>query len=361
MLISLFFLLDALPLTSGFGVLMPSPLISQSSLQMTYRKDLVTDLELPNLTGNTLEAIVGGNAEEGWIVEPCHLKELLPVASARKCQIYLAQVGNNPDQNEESSLAIVKLSANIGAIKWEASAYQLLNDVLSERDRSAFVHTFGMVQPSESTSNCAGLIMERGTDNLRFQIRKKGAFRGQKLKEGFYRVIKIVNALHKHNFVWTEIKAENFVVLYGQHTLLKGIDLESVVPVNHYLKAYSAEACPPEFPAQEIYRSLPKIKGTTNFDVWGLGMVLFEMATGKPLYEAGLQDIEYIRSELINIDATLERAHQKLRLGVPSGAREIVQACLAKDPNDRPSCEELLANPYFAGFEANSYADISVV
>ena len=127
---------------------------------------------------------------------------------------------------------------------------------------------------------------------------------------------------------------------------IKGIDLESAIPAHDWLRVYTAEACPPEFPVEELYRSLPKMRVDPSFDMWGLGLVLYEMATGKPFYAAGLTDLEYIQSQLRYPDAALARAQQKL-LSVPPQPRAIITKCMSLNPADRSSCLELLQDPYF--------------
>lgn len=150
----------------------------------------------------------------------------------------------------------------------------------------------------------------------------------------------IVHTLHSHGLVWTELKAENFVMTnttLSQHTAadgiaeedsmlffgIKGIDLESVIPAHDWLRVYAAEACPPEFPVDELYKSLPKMRIDPSFDMWGLGLVLYEMATGKPFY-AGRVDGFGIHYQ----SAPLPRSRHL-------------------NPEDRPRCLELLQDPFF--------------
>jgi serine/threonine protein kinase len=58
---------------------------------------------------------------------------------------------------------------------------------------------------------------------------------------------------------------------------------------------YTPEACPPEFPMESLYVCLPEIKPDYSFDIWGLGILLFEIATGKPFYDGGLTDVDFIK------------------------------------------------------------------
>lgn len=311
--------------------------------------------DMPLLCGQ----VVNSPYNQGYL-----LAELLPVASAKKCQIYEAFREGSPPEIMDSehpfyNPLVCKLSANLQGMEWESEAYQLLDQRLSPEERQAFVQVYDCILPSPTTQNRAGLVMEKGLENLRFQIRNKGAYRGEKLRQAMQTVIFIVHILHSHGLVWTELKAENFVMTNTTSSAnpaeekdtmfffgIKGIDLESVIPAHDWLRVYTAEACPPEFPVDELYRSLPKMRVDPSFDMWGLGLVLYEMATGKPFYDAGLTDLEYIQSQLRYPEAALARAQQKL-LGIPVQPRAIITKCMSLNPADRPSCLELLQDPYF--------------
>lgn len=313
--------------------------------------------DMPLLCGQIVHSPYNNN--QGYL-----LTELLPVASAKKCQIYEAFREGTPAEIMDSehpfyNPLVCKLSANLQGMEWESQAYQLLDQRLSPEERQAFVTVYDCILPSPVTQNRAGLIMEKGLENLRFQIRNKGAYRGEKLRQAMQTVIFIVHILHSHGLVWTELKAENFVMtnttssanpILEKDTMfffgIKGIDLESVIPAHDWLRVYTAEACPPEFPVDKLYRSLPKMRVDPSFDMWGLGLVLYEIATGKPFYAAGLTDLEYIQNQLRYPEAALARAQQKL-LSVPPQPRAIITKCMSLNPADRPSCLELLQDPYF--------------
>lgn len=340
--------------TSSFTPRTPSPRHSATQLQGANAEQPSTEgldfSDTPMLCGQTVFSTFDPSV--GYL-----LTDLLPVASAKKCQIYEAYRHNTPP--EHNVPLVCKLSGNLRGMEWEAEAYQMLDARLSPEERSGFVQVYDMIAPSEATQHRAALIMEKGLDNLRFQIRNNSAYRGEKLRQAMQTIIYIVHVLHSHGLVWTELKAENFVMTNTTNTNsnpessnqmfyfgIKGIDLESVIPAHDWLRVYTAEACPPEFPVEELYKSLPRMRVDPSFDMWGLGLVLYEIATGKPFYAAGLTDLEYIRSQLANPEAALARAHQKL-LSIPPQPRAMIQRCMSINPADRPTCLDLLQDPYF--------------
>ena len=133
--------------------------------------------------------------------------------------------------------------------------------------------------------------------------------------------------------------------------MIKGADLESMCGHKDNVRVYSAEVYPPEFPTEELYNGPPpKIPLEYSFDVWGLGMVLFEMVTGEPLLTLQkTYDVEYIRSRLRNPQELVDEVHAKLDAmkDIDDGAKELVKRCLIVDPKQRCSCEDLLNDDYF--------------
>eukprot|EP00957_Ditylum_brightwellii_P172514 13134194-Ditylum_brightwellii.AAC.1 len=114
----------------------------------------------------------------------------------------------------------------------------------------------------------AGFVMECGLENLRGYIWRHGSYTGEKLRKAMETIIRIVHAMHKHDVVWTELKAENFIVFDGD--IIKGADLESIAAHGETLRIYTAEAYPPDFPADDLYERLPQQPLEYSYDIWGL-------------------------------------------------------------------------------------------
>lgn len=191
---------------------------------------------------------------------------------------------------------IVKLSKNIGSIQVEHEVYRTIESQLSKDERDCFVQIYDHIEEPNCVPGKSALVMEKGEDDIRTHLHKFGRFEGPELRSTMQKVIRIVEALHNKGMVWTEIKAENFVV--QRDGTIKGIDLESVIYHQNYLQMYTAETVPPEFPLADIYQCVPEIQPEYSFDMWGLGIVMFEMATGNSFYDGGLKDIEFIKVRL---------------------------------------------------------------
>lgn len=325
--------------------------------------DYVNDKNLDISTTRVGEVLLGGKYM---------LTGYIPVPSL-KCDIYKAYPLNPQGQIQGDQPLIVKFSNS--NLDLEYVNYQRLWACLTPEQENLFVKIHDRIpgnalpvnewgQPPPASSNIGdvspeshhppGIVMERGYDNLRVFVRKYGAYKGDALRQAFYSVISAVHALHSNNLIWTELKPENFVVTPKG---IKAIDLESIVPTNELLQVYTAEACPPEFPLEEMYKTLPEMAVTEAFDVWGLGLVLFEMATGHSFYAEGMMDLEFIKRQLRNVDRTLLQARAKLRghpNSIDSQAASIIMACLHPDPRERPSCQQLLASTYFSAMTDGS-------
>lgn len=248
---------------------------------------------------------------------------------------------------------VIKLSHNIEQIELEHRIYGDLFSRLSEERKNLFVRAYDWVTASPLTSGRVGFVMECGLENLRGYVWRNGPYTGKQLRNAMKNVIGIVHSLHELGVVWTELKAENFIVF--QDDSIKAVDLESIAAHNEYPRAYTAETYPPEFPAESLYQCLPQIPVDYKFDVWGLGLVLFEIAVGEPLFTLQkTYDVDYIKKRLSNPEGIVQEANQKM-WKVDAGAKNIIRQCLAVDPNERMSCQELLQEEYFQPKPASHY------
>lgn len=169
---------------------------------------------------------------------------------------------------------------------------------------------------------------------------------GPTLKEAMSSVVQTINALHQLGTIWTEVKAENFVVLPDGS--IKAVDLESLAAHGECLRCYSAETYPPEFPPDSLYNEMPQMPLLDySFDIWGLGLVLLEVAIGEPLFTLQrTYDVEYIRERLKDPQGIVDEARQRMEHVDPL-ARDVILQCLVLDPNKRSTCEQLLKHEYF--------------
>jgi hypothetical protein len=85
----------------------------------------------------------------------------------------------------------------------------------------------------------------------------------------------------------------------------------------------------PAYVAPERLDGLPAEPAT---DVYGLGVLLFEMVTGQPPYPVETWE---------ELDEARQKGPDTLPGTLPADFREVVERCLAEDPDDRPSADTI--------------------
>ena len=237
----------------------------------------------------------------------------------------------------------VKLSPHAEAMDREDRNYRAVTSGIGNRSR--FVKRFEYINAESSYGNKAALIMERGTEDLKGFIEQVGALEGSLIRDAVTSAILCVEAVHSADLVWTDLKAENFVVIErGDSVDFRGIDLESAMPRKDNPVDYSPEACPPEFAVAFLEDGGQNFILEPSYDIWSLGTLIYELATGKALFE-GMDPLD-ITQALVEYqpgqDVLAEISDPKLS--------DLVQQCLQKDPSARPKVAELLQHPYLARF-----------
>jgi serine/threonine protein kinase len=133
------------------------------------------------------------------------------------------------------------------------------------------------------------------------------------------------------------MKTENFVITAtGQ---FKGIDLESAMPVKDNPVDYSPEGTPPEFARAFLAGDGPYFVLQYNYDIWSLGMLFYELATGKGYFE-GKSPVQITKILRDGPDIDLREVED-------AQLRNLIGQCLQLDPRKRPSILQILLHPYF--------------
>ncbi len=304
----------------------------------------------------------GGNNEDIYLLVGNLIK-----SSSKRSQIYYAYKADK-DGNPSGPKLTVKLTNSVERLSREDKNY---NRVFSkgrvlfslQGSGSCYVKKvafFPDVDQSPSTKGIpkgnSALILESGDQNLRvFLTNSKSGLTGGELRKAAVSVSRCVEAMHSSGLVWTDLKAENFVLVSNgggggaTETEVKGIDLESAVPVKSSPEDYSPEACPPEFAAAEKAGLGFEFEVQKNYDSWSLGMLFYELATGKN-YFAGQSE-----NAIFNLLASPEKIVDPNDPETVAGLeaiqderfRDLARSCLSMNPKKRPSIEQILLHPYF--------------
>jgi hypothetical protein len=238
----------------------------------------------------------------------------------------------------------VKLSQNMEAMSREDGNYRAVT--FGRTNRGKFVKHFEFV-PAVSSGTKSALVMERGTGDLKGFVEQVGALEGGLLRDAVSAAVQCVQAVHDANLVWTDLKAENFVVVEERLGTVgfRGIDLESAMPKDGNPVDYSPEACPPEFAKAFLADGGQRFVLHPSYDIWSLGTLIYEIATGRPLFD----DLEPI--EITKTLPTYKPGDDVFDAIPDDDVRDIVQQCLQPDPKARPTISQLSKHPYLpSGF-----------
>lgn len=319
--------------SSGSKYMLGSPkLMKQSggkggaySLQSLQRKARVEN----DLNGD----VIGDDARQYLLVgQSC-------MSTSRKSTIFKAYKSTRDGLPVGEPLT-VKVSKNWEAIEREAANYQRITKAGVTRGQFVslidFLPTASVI--TKRYAQQSALVMERGALDLKKYININGALDGKELRDAASAAAQCLQAVHDSGLVWTDMKTENFVVTEdGQ---VKGIDLESAMPVRDNPVDYSPEATPPEFAKAFLAGDGPFFVLEQSYDMWSFGILLYELATGKGYWDGKSPVVitKALRNEP-EIDLTNEDIDKRLK--------DLIQKCLNLTPRKRPNMVQVLLHPYF--------------
>lgn len=272
-------------------------------------------------------------------------------STSGKSQIFAAYRADRNGQPTGNTLTI-KISSNCEAMERECRNYDLVTAGLFQglfMNKVEFIPDAG----PDFRKFCA-LVIETGKVDLKGLLasRENTGLEGKAMRNAAYRAAKTIQAMHSVSLVWTDLKAENFVLMPDSVDMagMVAIDLESAIPHGEYPVDYSPEACPPEFAKAFVAGEADEFVLDYSYDIWSYGMLMYELSTGEP-YFAGKSPAE-ITKALNDEDFRADpRAVESPQL------RGLIRMCLQNDPEKRPSIFQILLHPYFltSGFGRISF------
>lgn len=145
-------------------------------------------------------------------------------------------------------------------------------------------------------------------------------------------IAEAVAAVHAAGYVHRDIKAENVVLARRDRRLVpKLIDFG----IAHRLDPTAADPDAPEHGVCGTPRTMAPEQFALELidertDVWALGVLLYEMTSARLPFDVGTS----ARDEML---AIVTEPPLPLPATVDRGVRALVEACLSKDPHDRPA------------------------
>jgi hypothetical protein len=268
-------------------------------------------------------------------------------STSGKSQIWKAFKAGADGEPTGSPLT-VKLSSNYDSLSRENENF---DKVASGLLNGAFVKKYEFLPYVEASKkgfeSQSALIIESGIMDLKEFLKQRNfrPLQGKSLRDASAAAGQCIQAMHNSRMVWTDLKTENFVITEesgsdGGGLSVRGIDLESAQPFSGPPIDFSPEACPPEFAEAFLAGWGTRFVLGPSYDMWSLGMMLYELSTGKPYFsnKSGTVITTTLRNPAFVADVS---AVEDARL------RDLVGKCLKRDPEKRPSIIEFLLHPYF--------------
>ncbi|XP_064567492.1 cyclin-dependent kinase-like 2 [Zonotrichia leucophrys gambelii] len=187
----------------------------------------------------------------------------------------------------------------------------------------------------------------------------------ERVRKYLFQIMRAIAFCHSHNIIHRDIKPEN--ILVSQSGVVKLCDFGFARPLAASGEAYT------DYVATRWYRAPELLVGDSKYgrpvDVWAVGALITEMLTGEPLFpgDSDIDQLYHITKCLGNLIPrqqelfyknplfaglklpevkeleSLEKRYPKL----PAEALELAKECLQIDPDERPSCAQLLQGDFF--------------
>ncbi|KAM9832238.1 serine/threonine-protein kinase pim-3-like [Neosynchiropus ocellatus] len=254
------------------------------------------------------------------------------------CQLDLLAIGGNASvyagyrKGDKFPVAIKhiprefkEVAPNRGTIPVEVAVMKEL--AMGDAEKAAFISLLDYYELKKELI----LVLERPVPavDLYEYVKVRGdGMKEKKAQQIFKQLVMAAITLHSKNIFHRDIKMEN--ILIESRT-----DVPRVRLIDFGLSCFTKDNMssnffcgtsihvPPELKDCDSYRTVP-------ITVWQVGVVLYEMLHSDTLFKTS----KFLRNEL------------KIRENLSKGCQEVIRLCLARDPQERPSLDELLLHPW---------------
>lgn len=309
---------------------------AQRVAKLMYEKALKEARRAAQLKYDLTGEIVGGHMLSGKPIK----------STSGKSQIWTAYESDD-DGLPVGDPVIIKVSPVVEALERENENYKKATSGF-QSGQFVKVHEF-LPRAGESKQlykQCA-LVLEKGARDLKnyLSYQQDMKLQGGALRDAAMAAAKCLQAFHSSNLVWTDLKPENFVVMEdaissSNRLDVKGIDLESAMPYKDNPVDYSPESCPPEFAEAFLKGDAPYFELDYSYDIWSYGIFLYELSTGEGAFDG--KTPAQVTKALSDPDHEIDTD----KVEDPK-LRNLIKACLQKDPAKRPSINQILMHSYF--------------
>lgn len=265
--------------------------------------------------------------------------------SSGRSKLWTAYVEDKKSGLPTGDALAIKISSHREGMERDNRAYKKVTNGFLRKGE--FCRQRDFVPSIEGSKNECALVMDLGKEDLREFIDRQQQEDGvapRDLRDAASAAAQCLDAIHAAKLVWTDLKSENFVVFdTEEHIVVKGIDLESAMPLKSNPVDYSPEACPPEFATAYLSGEGSEFVLESSYDIWSFGMLLYELATGRGYFESK-SGVKYQPTQIMKTLCTIEPDVSAVK---DEKLRDLISQCLSVDPKKRPSISQVLLHSYF--------------
>ena len=244
---------------------------------------------------------------------------------------------------EQVAIKIIELEQfpdhNLEEIRKEIQIMRLSShpNILNYHVCFVFRTQLWMVMPLMECGSIAGILKHRFQDGLQDEVLIASI-----LKE----VLLALEYFHQHNQIHRDIKAGNILMSSEGKICLGDFGVASKLRIGNNARTFTGSPC---WMAPEVMDSGNGRGYDCKVDIWSFGITAIELAKGRPPL------IEHTPMKIILLVRNSEPPLLGKEERFGSSFKEMVNLCLQKDSERRPTAEALLRKKFFNKAKGSEY------
>ena len=270
----------------------------------------------------------------------------------RKNYEFISMLGNGSfgkvrlyrDKNYKELLFAIKTLKKEGITSYHFSLLKQEVDILSNMDHPNIVKYFGIFEDDYFIH----IVMEylKGQDLSKIiSLKNYTDFNENQMGQIIHQLLKALSFIHSKNIIHRDIKPENILFSDKRNIFsLKLIDFGLAT----FQEQEKKTAGTPMYMSPEMVDG----KGTYVSDIWSVGVVVYQMVTGKLPFDGGENDENQILYEHIKNDEYNKDTLNNVECS--DDVKDFIDKALQKDIKKRMTVQEALNHPWIKKFNVNS-------
>ena len=171
--------------------------------------------------------------------------------------------------------------------------------------------------------------------DLSWQIQEKEQMRQEEARFYAAEILLALDFIHSKGIAYRDLKPENILLDSAGHIRLTDFGLaKEGIHSNATTKSFCGS---PAYLAPEM---LLKKGAGQPADLYGLGVIIYEMLTGKP---------PFYSEDISTIFTNIKLGRLTFPWDVSAEAKDLIQKLLAREPSERPNTKQIMKHPFFNG------------